>query len=154
MFLAGDAVQLIRPAVLDSLKGRRPMKTELLYLVYATALTGLLWVPYILDRIAVRGINDAVGYPENPKPQSPWAIRLMKAHANAVENLVVFAALILAAHATGVSTSVTAGAAVVYFWARLVHVLAYTFAVRWVRTLRFAVAFFAQAAIAWQILVK
>ena len=28
------------------------MKTELLYLVYVTALTGLLWIPYILDRIA------------------------------------------------------------------------------------------------------
>lgn len=130
------------------------MKTELSYLVYVTALTGVLWVPYILDRIAVRGLNDAVGYPENPKPQSPWARRLMKAHLNAVENLVVFAALILAAHAAGVSNSVTVGAAVVYFWARVVHVLAYTFAVPWVRTLAFAVGFFAQAALAWQILVK
>ena len=41
-----------------------------------------------------------------------------------------------------------------YFWARLVHVLAYTFAVPWVRTLAFAVGFFAQAVIAWQILAK
>jgi uncharacterized MAPEG superfamily protein len=130
------------------------MKTELLYLVYVTVLTGLLWVPYILDRMAVWGINDTVGYPENPKPQAPWARRLMRAHANAVENLVVFAALVLAAQAAGVSTSVSASAAVVYFWARMVHVLAYTFAVPWVRTLAFVVAFFAQAAIAWQILVK
>lgn len=130
------------------------MKTELLYLVYVTALTGVLWVPYILDRIAVWGLNDAVGYPENPKPQSPWARRLMKAHSNAVENLVVFAALILAAHAAGVSDNVTVGAAVVYFWTRVVHVFAYAFAVPWVRTLAFAVGFFAQAAVAWQILVK
>jgi hypothetical protein len=49
------------------------MKTELLYLVYVTAFTGLLWVPYILDRIATRGLLAAVGYPENPKPQSRWA---------------------------------------------------------------------------------
>ena len=69
------------------------MKTELLYLVYVTVFTGLLWVPYILDRIATRGLLDAVGYPENPKPQSPWAQRLIKAHFNAAENLVVFAAL-------------------------------------------------------------
>lgn len=130
------------------------MKTELLYLVYVTALTGVLWVPYILDRIAVFGLNDAVGFPENPKPQSPWARRLMKAHSNAVENLVVFAALILAAHAAGISDNVTVGAAAVYFWARVVHVLAYTFAVPWVRTLAFAVGFFAQAAVAWQILAK
>src|SRR5512147_2510927 len=68
---------------------RGGMKTDLLYLTYVTALTGLLWVPYILDRIAVWGLVDTVGYPENPKPQSPWAQRLKKAHANAVENLVV-----------------------------------------------------------------
>ena len=128
------------------------MKTELQYLVYVTVLTGLLWVPYILDRIATRGLLDAVGYPENPKPQSPWALRLLKAHLNAVENLVVFAALVLAAVAAGVSNSVIASASVVYFWARVVHALGYTFAVPWVRTLAFAVGFFAQAAIAWQLL--
>jgi len=38
------------------------MKTELLYLTLVTALTGLLWLPYILDRIATRGLLDAVGY--------------------------------------------------------------------------------------------
>lgn len=130
------------------------MKTELLYLALVTAFTGLLWVPYILDRIAVRGITDAVGYPEHPKPQSPWAQRLMKAHANAVENLVVFAALVLLADAAGISGGAVATAAVVYFWARVVHALAFTFAVPWVRTLSFAVAFFAQAAIAWQLLMR
>ena len=130
------------------------MKTELFYLTCVAALTGLLWVPYILDRIAVRGLIDAVGYPADPKPQSAWAQRLMKAHANAVENLVVFAALVLVAHALGVSNSIVAGASVVYFWARAVHVLAYAFAIPWVRTLAFAVGFFAQAAIAWQILAR
>jgi len=130
------------------------MKTELLYLTLVTALTGLLWVPYILDRIATRGLLDAVGYPANPKPQSPWAVRLMRAHDNAVENLVVFAALVLVANAVGISNGVVAGAAVVYFWARVVHEVAYTFGVPWVRTLAFAVGFVAQAAIAWQILFR
>jgi len=130
------------------------MKTELQYLVYVTVFTGLLWVAYILDRIATRGLVDAVGYPENPKPQSPWAQRLMKAHVNAVENLVVFAALVLAAVAAGVSTPVIASASVVYFWARVVHALAYTFGIPWVRTLAFTVGFLAQAAIAWQLLFR
>ena len=130
------------------------MKTELLYLTLVTALTGLLWVPYILDRIATRGLLDAVGYPANPKPQSPWAVRLMRAHDNAVENLVVFAALVLVANAVGVSNGVVAGAAVVYFWARVVHAVAYTFGVPWVRTLAFVVGFLAQATVAWQILVR
>jgi uncharacterized MAPEG superfamily protein len=71
-----------------------------------------------------------------------------------VENLVVFAALVLAAVALGKSNSAIATAAMVYFWARVVHVLAYTFAIPWVRTLAFTVGFICQAAIAWQILAK
>jgi len=76
----------------------------------------------------------------------------MKAHRNAVENLVVFATLVLAAHAAGVSNPAVAGAAILYFWARVVHVLAYTFAVPWLRTLAFAGGFAAQVGVAWQIL--
>ena len=130
------------------------MKTELLYLVLVTTLTAVIWLPYILDRIAVRGLMDAVGYPENPKPQSAWARRMMAAHGNAVENLVVFGALVLAAHAAGVSNSATVLACAVYFWARVVHLLAYTFAVPWVRTLAFAVGFGSQATLAWQLLAR
>lgn len=130
------------------------MKTELMYLVLVTTLTAVIWIPYILDRIAVWGLMDAVGYPENPKPQSPWARRMMAAHANAVENLVVFAALVLAAHAAGVSNGAIVLACAVYFWARVVHLLAYTFAVPWVRTLAFAVGFGSQVTLAWQLLAR
>ena len=130
------------------------MKTELIYLVLVTAFTGVLWVPYILDRLATRGLMDAVGYPENPKPQSAWAQRLMRAHVNAVENLVIFATLVLAANAMGVTSAAIGTAAIVYFWARVVHTLTYTLGVPWGRTLSFTVAFFAQAVIAWQLLMR
>ena len=128
------------------------MNTELLCLALVTTFTGLMWVPYVLDRIAVGGLMEAVGYPANPKPQSPWAQRLKKAHANAVENLVVFAALVLTAQALGIASVVIGSAAVVYFWARVVHAAAFAFAIPWVRTLAFAVGFLAQAVVAWQIL--
>src|SRR5262245_21036251 len=128
------------------------MKTELLYLVWVTVLTGLIWVPYILDRLAVWGLAVTVGYPENAKPQSPWARRMMKAHLNAIENLVIFAALVLVAQDMNVTNNVTATACIVYFWARVVHLAAYTFALPWVRTLAFTAGFLAQAAIAWQLL--
>jgi uncharacterized MAPEG superfamily protein len=127
------------------------MKTELLYLACAAAFTGLLWIPYVLDRMGKWGLTDTVGYPAVTKPQSPWAERLRRAHANAVENLVVFAALVGVAVAAGLSSPVIAQATVVYFWARVVHALAYAFAVPWLRTLAFAVGFLAQAAVAWQI---
>jgi uncharacterized MAPEG superfamily protein len=130
------------------------MKTELWYLALSVALTGILWVPYILDRMMVWGLMDTVGYPDNPKPQSPWAQRLMRAHANAVENLVVFAALVLTASAAGITTPAIGTAAMVYFWARLVHVVAYVAKLPWVRTLGFVIAWFACAVIVWQILVR
>ena len=130
------------------------MKTELLYLTLVTVLTGLLWVPYIIDRVLVRGLIAAVGYPESPKPQSPWAQRLMKAHSNAVENLVVFASLVLLAHVLGVTGAAIATSAVVYFWARIVHAASYTFAVPWLRTFSFTAGFLSQACIAWQLLAR
>lgn len=130
------------------------MKTELMYLVWVTVLTALMWVPYVLDRMAVRGLIDTVGYPDQPKPQSPWARRMQSAHANAVENLVVFAVLVLVANAAGVSNASTAFAAALYFWSRLAHLLAYTLALPWVRTLAFVGGFAAQVIFAWQLLAR
>jgi uncharacterized MAPEG superfamily protein len=51
----------------------------------------------------------------------------------------VFAALVLVAQAAGIHTAAIATAASVYFWARVVHAAAYTFAVPWVRTTAFLV---------------
>ena len=128
------------------------MSTELMYLTWVTALTAVMWVPYILNMIMVRGLMDAVGYPEDPAPLSPWAQKMKAAHANAVENLVVFAALILVANAAGVSNDSTVLACQVYFWARVVHFASYSFAIPWVRTLAFVTGFGCQAAIALQLL--
>ena len=129
------------------------MTVELNYLALVTVFTAVMWIPYILNMITVRGLLDAVGYPENPRPMAPWATRMKAAHYNAVENLVVFAALVLIAHAAGVESELTALACVTYFWARVIHFVAYTFRVPWVRTLAFAVGFLCQIVLAWQILV-
>lgn len=127
------------------------MNTELLYLTLVTSFTALLWVPYVLNRFAVRGISETVGYPTDPKPQSAWAVRLLKAHANAIENLVVFAALVLIAQSADISNPVTAAACIVYFWARVIHAIVYAAAIPWLRTLAFAAGFVAQLALAWQL---
>jgi uncharacterized MAPEG superfamily protein len=115
------------------------MTPELTKLTWVLALNALIWIPYILNQIMVQGLVDAVGYPENPKPLSPWADRAKKAHYNAVENLVVFAAAVLALNAIGVSNDTTVLACTVYFWARLVHFVVYTAGIPWLRTLSYAV---------------
>lgn len=121
------------------------MSIELTYLTWVTALTAVMWIPYILNMIKVRGLMDAVGYPSDPAPLSPWAQKMKAAHYNAVENLVVFAALVLIANAVGVSNDNTVMACQVYFWARVVHFASYTFAIPWVRTLSFVTGFGCQA---------
>jgi uncharacterized MAPEG superfamily protein len=128
------------------------MTTELFYLTLTTLLTGVLWLPYILNRIAVRGLGEAMGYPDSPKPQSPWAQRLMKAHANAVENLVIFGVLVLVANSLAINTEATAIASMVYFWMRLAHALAFTFKIPLVRTFSFFISFGAQMVFFWALL--
>jgi uncharacterized MAPEG superfamily protein len=124
------------------------MSTELYWLTLTVILTGLLWVPYILDRIMVRGLMGALANPSpGDAPQSPWAQRLQRAHVNAVENLVIFAALVLTLQVMRHSTMSTAIACAVYFWARLAHALIYWAGIPVLRTLAFAVGFVAQVAL-------
>ena len=128
------------------------MKPEMTSLALASTFTGLLWMPYVLNRMAVRGIASTVGYPVDPPPLAPWAQRLHLAHANAVENLVVFAALILAADVLNISTPVTVLAGSLYLWLRVAHAITYTLGVPWLRTLAFVGGFVAQMLVAWQVL--
>ncbi|MGI9203221.1 MAG: MAPEG family protein [Woeseiaceae bacterium] len=128
------------------------MTSELMSLTWVAALSAVMWVPYILNTIAVRGLVNAVGYAEDPTPLAGWAQRMKSAHYNSVENLVVFATLVLVANAAGISNGTTVLACEIYFWARLVHLLSYTFAVPWVRTLSFAAGWVCQVAILLQVL--
>jgi uncharacterized MAPEG superfamily protein len=132
-----------------------PMSKELMWLTLTVILTGVLWIPYILDRIMVRGLMGAMANPSpNDKPQSPWAQRLQAAHDNAVENLAVFASLVLILNALHHSTESTVLACAVYFWARLAHVIIYLLGLPVLRTLSFAVGFLAQAALVLAIFGK
>src|SRR5690348_13484605 len=100
------------------------MKTEIFWLTLTAIMTGLFWVPYVLDRIAVRGVMGTLANPSpGAKPLHPWAERARLAHYNAVENLVVFTALVAAAQFAGVSTPLTALGCAIYFWSRLAHFL-------------------------------
>jgi uncharacterized MAPEG superfamily protein len=121
------------------------MSNELYWLVLTTAMTGLLWVPYILDRIMVRGAIGATANPSpNDKPQSAWAVRMNAAHSNTVENLVVFAPLVLTAQALNLHTATTAFACALFFWCRLAYAAIYTAGIPVLRTLAFVGGFVAQ----------
>jgi len=131
-----------------------PLSPELRWLTYTVLMTALFWVPYILNRLATRGAWAAVSSKKAETGETPtlWAQRAMRAHANAAENLIIFAPAVLIASAIGVSTPATQTAAAVYFFARLIHFLVYTLGVPVLRTLSFAVGWAAQIVILVSIL--
>jgi uncharacterized MAPEG superfamily protein len=121
------------------------MTKELFWLTLTVALTGLIWIPYMLDRIIVRGLIGAMGNPlKDDQPQAAWAQRMMHAHANAIENLVVFGLLVLITDSLNIRTDLTAFACALYFWSRLAHVIVYTAGLPIGRTLAFTGGFIAQ----------
>ena len=128
------------------------MTTELAMLTWVTALTILLWIPYILAHIMNVGLLPTLTYRSDGTPLPAWAARAKKAHANAIENLVPFAVLVLVAHQLDISNIATTSAAVAYFWLRLAHFITYTANVPFGRTVTFAGAWGAQLCILFQIL--
>src|ERR1700690_205292 len=125
------------------------MTPELFWLTLTVILTGFLWAPYTLNRVAVRGLLGSMANPSrNDKPHAEWATRLMFAHDNGVENLVIFAPLVLILAQIDYSTKWPVLACAVYFWARDAHLIVYTMGLPVFRTLAFTVGFFAQVVLA------
>jgi uncharacterized MAPEG superfamily protein len=116
------------------------MTPELVYLVWSTALTLVLAV------IAVSGATLEVGLPrlagnrENMPEMPGWAGRAARAHRNMLENLVLFAVLVLTARAVNVSNSMTVLGAQLFFWGRVAHGAIYIAGIAWLRTAAWAVS--------------
>jgi uncharacterized MAPEG superfamily protein len=111
---------------------------ELFWLTLTCLMTGLLWVPYILQLIVQLGPVQAIWDPTGAHPHdADWALRAKRAYYNAVENLVVFAPLVLVVVLTGTGTALTATAAAAYFFLRLAHFLIHTAALPVMRTVVF-----------------
>lgn len=110
------------------------MSVELSLLVWATALT------LIQAMIAAAGANLQVGLPalagnrESLPPIGGWAGRAQRAHRNMLENLILFAILVLVAQIAGKTNATTALGAQLFFWARVVYVPVYLIGIPWLRT--------------------
>lgn len=112
------------------------MSQELSWLAWTVLMTAFFPFPYVLNRIAVRGLMATMANPSpGDKPLAAWAERAQRAHANAVENLVLFVPAVLAVQVLGRNSALTAGACALYFGARLLHYVAYTAGIPVLRTL-------------------
>jgi uncharacterized MAPEG superfamily protein len=129
------------------------MSNELYWVAATILLTLLMAFPYVLNRMAVRGLMGAMANPSPAdKPQADWARRAQAAHANAVENLVLFAPAAIAVHVAGLGNSMTAAACMTYFCARLAHYLVYAAGIPVLRTLAHTVGVFAILALILRLL--
>ena len=117
------------------------MTPELTWVAAMALITALMWLPYILALIGQMGIGGALADTEHDTQlEAAWARRCKRAHANAVENLVVFAPLAIGIHVAGLGSGATATACAVFFYARLAHYAVYTLGVPYLRTPLFAVS--------------
>lgn len=100
------------------------LSSEMYWLVLTVGLSGLLWVPYIINRIKELGPPVLHWFPPpDPPPKAAWANRTVKAHENAIENLVIFAPLAIVVEITNSHTALTETVCMTYFIARLIHFL-------------------------------
>jgi uncharacterized MAPEG superfamily protein len=114
--------------------GDNAMPTDLTLLVWAVALTLVQSVIAVLGAQMQVGLPALAGNRENLPPITGWAGRAARAHRNMLENLVLFAALVLVAHAAGKANGTTALGSELFFWARLVYVPVFVIGIPWVRT--------------------
>ena len=125
------------------------LTNELFWLVLTLLMTSLFWLPYIIDRTISQGILSALWDPYgNTFTKKKWSLRMMRAHENAIENLAIFAPLVILVQITGVNSTTTATACMIYFFARLAHYIIFTVATPVLRILTFLIGFAAQVTLA------
>lgn len=80
---------------------------------------------------------------DEPRQLTGMAARLQRAFQNQIEGLVLFSAAAVAVTFSGTSATMTEACALAYIVARVVYVPLYWFGVPWLRTVVWAVGFFA-----------
>src|SRR5260221_13676177 len=116
------------------------MKPELMLLAWAVLLT------FVQMLVAVQGAMMQVGLPtlagnRDGLPEiKGWGGRAARAHRNMLENLVLFAALVLVAVAAGKTNATTLLGAEIFLFARLAYAAVYLAGIPWLRTGAWAVS--------------
>jgi len=110
------------------------MKPELMLLAWAVLLAFVQMLVAVSGHTLQAGLPALAGNREGLAPASGWAGRAARAHRNMIENLVLFAALILIATLSNRTDSMTLLGAQIFFWARLVYAFVYLAGIPWLRT--------------------
>jgi uncharacterized MAPEG superfamily protein len=116
------------------------MPVELKLLVWSVALTLVQLIVVAVGANFAVGAAVLAGNRETMPPIEGWAGRAIRAHRNMLENLVMFAALVLTAQVAGRTGAMTALGAQLFFWARVAYAVIYVAGIPWLRTAVFTVS--------------
>lgn len=110
------------------------MTPDLKYLVWTAALAIVQVVIAAVLAMQSVGLGALAGNRERLGELPDVAGRAQRAHRNLLENLVVFAIVVLVAHVAGRTNATTALGAAIFFWARVVYAGVYLAGIAWLRT--------------------
>lgn len=127
------------------------MKPELTLLVCAIVLAFAQLLAGVIGAMQQVGLPALLGNREGMAEITGWAGRAQRAHRNMVENLVLFAALVLVAVAAGRTNAMTLLGAQIFVWARLAYAIIYVLGLPLLRTLSWFVSVIGMAMIVVQL---
>jgi uncharacterized MAPEG superfamily protein len=110
------------------------MSLELTLLVWSVALAFVQMLVAMSGAILEFGLPDFAGNRENLPQATSWAGRAQRAHRNMLENLVLFAVLVLVTEITNKNSAMTGLGAQLFFWARVIYAVIYVIGLPWLRT--------------------
>jgi len=110
------------------------MKPELMLLAWAVVLTLVQMLVAASGAASQYGVMPLFGNREGLAPLAGWAGRAQRAHRNMLENLVLFAALVLIATVAGKTNSTTLLGAQLFFWGRAAYAVIYLAGIPYLRT--------------------
>jgi uncharacterized MAPEG superfamily protein len=117
------------------------MTTEVALLVWSVALCFGQMLVAVLGSTMQVGLPALAGNRDDlPPPSAGWVARAHRAHRNMLENLLLFAALVLAVVALNGSNATTVLGAQLFFWGRLAYAAIYLAGIPWLRTGAWAVS--------------
>ena len=116
------------------------MKPELNLLMWSVVLTVVQMLVAAQAAFNKVGLMALVGNREGMPELTGWGGRASRAHYNMLENLVLFAALVLVAVVAGKTNDTTLLGAQLFFWARLAYAAIYVAGIIWLRTAAWAVS--------------
>ena len=116
------------------------MTPDLTYLVWSAVLCLVLAVIPVFGALGDVGLPRLAGNREDMQAAEGWTGRAQRAHRNMLENLILFAILVLVANITKRADATTALGAMIFFWARVAHAGIYIAGLPWIRTAAWAVS--------------